>query len=58
MIPKKFNTEAIVTVLTDYGVAFLVLVSGAAQTVESDKHLSRDMFAAIQVGLSESTYHW
>ena len=58
MIPKKFNTEAIVTVLTDYGVAFLVLGSSAAQTGESDRNLSRDRFAAIQVGLSESTYHW
>jgi hypothetical protein len=58
MIPKKFNTETIVTVVTDYGMAFLVLGSGVARTVESDRNLSRDMFAPIQGELSELTYRW
>jgi hypothetical protein len=44
--------------VTDYEMAFLVLGSRAAQTVESVRNLSRDMFAPIQGELSELTYHW
>ena len=55
MISKKFNTETIVTVRDGLGSGLLVFGSGVG-TVESVRNLSRDMFAAIQVELSESTY--
>ncbi len=57
MISKKFNTETIVTVRDGLGSGLLVFGSGVG-TVESVRNLSRDMFAAIQGELSESTYHW
>ena len=58
MVSKKFNPKLLSRFVTDCEMAFLVLGSVAAQTVESDRNLSRDMFAPIQVELSELTYHW